>query len=120
MRVCCALEPQQQALQLFSAAAFDAYFAEGNNIDDPAVLARVADRCDLDGNSLIEQASQQSIKDQLRANTGRRLRLAPTDHPLCLSLTSCILATISYPLLGKSYCVGRVTNPRSSRRGNDT
>ena len=81
MRVCCALEPQQQALQLFSAAAFDEYFAEGNNIDDPAVLARVADRCDLDGNSLIEQASQQSIKDQLRANTGEAIALGAYGSP---------------------------------------
>ena len=81
MRVCCALEPQQQALQLFSAAAFDAYFAEGNNIDDPAVLARVADRCDLDGNSLIEQASQQSIKDQLRANTEEAIALGAYGSP---------------------------------------
>ena len=81
MRVCCALEPQQQALQLFSAAAFDAYFSEGNNIDDPAVLARVADRCGLDGDSLIEQASQQSIKDQLRANTEEAIALGAYGSP---------------------------------------
>ena len=81
MRVCCALEPQQQALQLFSAAAFDEYFAEGNNIDDPAVLARLADRCDLDGNSLIEQASQQSIKNQLRANTEEAIALGAYGSP---------------------------------------
>ena len=81
MRVCCALEPQQDALQLFSAAAFDAYFSEGNNIDDPAVLAGVADRCDLDGNSLIEQASQQSIKDQLRANTEEAIALGAYGSP---------------------------------------
>jgi 2-hydroxychromene-2-carboxylate isomerase len=81
MRVCCALEPQQQALQLFSAAAFDEYFAEGNNIDDPAVLARVADRCDLDGNSLVEQASQQSIKNQLRANTEEAIALGAYGSP---------------------------------------
>ena len=81
MSICCALEPRQQALRLFSAAAFDAYFAEGNNIDDPAVLARVADRCDLDGNSLIEQASQQSIKDQLRANTEEAIALGAYGSP---------------------------------------
>jgi 2-hydroxychromene-2-carboxylate isomerase len=81
MRVCCALEPQQEALQLFSTAAFDAYFAEGNNIDDPAVLARVADRCDLDGNSLVEQASQQSIKNQLRANTEEAIALGAYGSP---------------------------------------
>ena len=81
MRVCCALEPEQNALQQFSAAAFDAYFAEGNNIDDPAVLAGVADSCGLDGNSLIEQASQQSIKDQLRANTEAAIALGAYGSP---------------------------------------
>ena len=68
-------------MQLFSAAAFDAYFAEGNNIDDPAVLARVADSCGLDGNSLIEQASKQSIKDQLRANTEAAIALGVYGSP---------------------------------------
>jgi 2-hydroxychromene-2-carboxylate isomerase len=66
---------------LFSAAAFDAYFAEGNNIDDPAVLARVANSCGLDGNSLIEQASEQSIKDQLRANTEAAVALGAYGSP---------------------------------------
>ena len=69
MRACCTLEADQSALQRFSAAAFDAYFARGENIDDPAVLASVADGCDLDGEGLIAQASDQTIKDQLRSNT---------------------------------------------------
>ena len=81
MRVCCALEPQQNALQQFSAAAFDAYFAQGDNIDDPAVLARVADSCGLDGKSLIEQAAEQSIKDQLRANTEAAIALGAYGSP---------------------------------------
>ena len=69
MRACCVLEADQSALQRFSAAAFDAYFARGENIDDPAVLASVADGCDLDGKGLIAKASDQTIKDQLRSNT---------------------------------------------------
>ena len=81
MRVCCALEPQQNALQQFSAAAFDAYFAQGDNIDDPAVLARVADSCGLDGKSLIEQAAEQSIKDQLRGNTDAAIALGAYGSP---------------------------------------
>ena len=69
MRACCTLEADQSALQRFSAAAFDAYFARGENIDDPAVLKSVANGCDLDGEGLIEMASEQRVKDQLRSNT---------------------------------------------------
>ena len=69
MRACCTLEADQLALQRFSAAAFDAYFARGENIDDPAVLKSVANGCDLDGEGLIEMASEQRVKDQLRSNT---------------------------------------------------
>ena len=69
MRACCTLEADQSALQRFSAAAFDAYFARGENIDDPAVLKSVANGCDLDGEGLIGMASEQRVKDQLRSNT---------------------------------------------------
>jgi 2-hydroxychromene-2-carboxylate isomerase len=69
MRVCCALEDDQPNLQQFSKAAFDAYFAQGENIDDPAVLISVAKACGLDGTGLIAQASEQRVKDQLRSNT---------------------------------------------------
>jgi len=69
MRVCCALEADQPALHLFSHAAFNAYFADGENIDAQEVLINVADRCGLDGKALVAQTAEQHIKDQLRANT---------------------------------------------------
>jgi len=69
MRVCCALEHDQSALEAFSRAAFDAYFARGNNIDDPDVIMGIADGCGLAGKTLLEQASTQPVKDRLRANT---------------------------------------------------
>ena len=40
MRMCCALEHDQEVLKAFTQAAFDAYFADGRNIDDPLVMAR--------------------------------------------------------------------------------
>ena len=58
-----------QSIAKETAADFGAYFAAGNNVGYPAMLARVADSRGLDGNSLMEQASEQSIKDRLRANT---------------------------------------------------
>ena len=45
------------------------------------MLAGVANSCGLDGNSLIEQASQQSIKDQLRANTEEAIALGAYGSP---------------------------------------
>jgi len=69
MRACCVLEQHQTTLQRFSKTAFDAYFARGENIDDPDVIRAIAEECDLDGASLISGTTEQSIKDQLRSNT---------------------------------------------------
>ena len=69
MRACCALEDDQSLLFRFTKAAFDAYFAEGRNIDDPEVVADVAKSLGLDGEALIQQTTTQEVKDRLRANT---------------------------------------------------
>lgn len=69
MRFCCALEHDQSALERFAAAAFDAYFTEARNIDDPAVLVAIADAAGLDGAALAGAAASQQVKDALRANT---------------------------------------------------
>ena len=69
MRFCCALEGDQQALERFAGAAFEAYFTEARNLDDPAELVAVADSCGLDGEGLAARTQDQDIKDRLRANT---------------------------------------------------
>lgn len=69
MRACCALEHDQAGLLSFAGAAFEAYFTDQRNLDDPAALAAVADGIGLDGAALVEQAASQPIKDRLRANT---------------------------------------------------
>ena len=69
MRFCCALEDDQIALRRFAAAAFESYFAAQENLDDPAVLAAVADGIGLDGAALIASAQSDAIKACLRANT---------------------------------------------------
>ncbi|MCB2063562.1 MAG: 2-hydroxychromene-2-carboxylate isomerase [Novosphingobium sp.] len=69
MRMCCALEQDQTTLLRFSRAAFEAYFRDQRNLDDPAELIAVANACGLDGNSLAEATQTQEIKDRLRANT---------------------------------------------------
>ncbi|MEW4468111.1 2-hydroxychromene-2-carboxylate isomerase [Parasphingorhabdus sp. JC815] len=69
MRVCCALESDQAALHRFATAAFNAYYTDQRNLDDPAVLAAIADEIGMDGKALIAKAGEQEIKDRLRANT---------------------------------------------------
>ncbi len=69
MRFCCALEHDQAALLRFSDAAFDAYFGEQRNLDDPAELIAVAHACGFDGGALAALSTSQPIKDRLRANT---------------------------------------------------
>ena len=69
MRICCALEENQPALHRFATAAFNAYYGEQCNLDDPQVLIAIANEVGLNGPALAEQTQQQAIKDRLRANT---------------------------------------------------
>lgn len=69
MRFCCTLEQDQPALVGFAEAAFAAYFDGQRNIDDPEVLAGIADACGLDGRALAAQSQTPEVKDRLRANT---------------------------------------------------
>ena len=69
MRFCCALEDDQGALVHFARAAFASYFDRQENLDDPEVLAAVADAAGLDGTSLAAAAGSEAVKARLRANT---------------------------------------------------
>ena len=69
MRFCCALEHDQSALVRFATAAFEAYYTNQRNLDDPEVLASIAQDAGFDGEALCAQSKEQTIKDHLRANT---------------------------------------------------
>lgn len=69
MRACCALQDDQAQLFKFTEAAFNAYFTDARNLDDPAVLAAIADEIGFDGAALVAQTGEQEVKDRLRANT---------------------------------------------------
>ncbi|WP_353230004.1 2-hydroxychromene-2-carboxylate isomerase [Novosphingobium sp.] len=69
MRFCCALEGDQAALVRFAEAAFEAYFGDARNIDDPDVLEQIAAACGLDGAALRTAASSEDCKQRLRQNT---------------------------------------------------
>jgi 2-hydroxychromene-2-carboxylate isomerase len=69
MRFCCALEADQDALFRFATRAFEAYFGEQQNLDDPNVLTAIADACGLDGEDLARRSQTDEVKQRLRANT---------------------------------------------------
>lgn len=69
MRVCCALEDDQAALHKFATAAFNAYYGDQRNLDDPEVLVGIANAVGLDGKALAARTQEQPIKDRLRHNT---------------------------------------------------
>lgn len=69
MRLCCALEEDQDALARFAEAGFAAYFGEQQNLDDPAVLQEIATSIGMEGAALIAQSQSDPIKQRLRANT---------------------------------------------------
>jgi 2-hydroxychromene-2-carboxylate isomerase len=69
MRFCCALEADPAALARFAEAAFEAYFAQARNLDDPAELVAVANACGLDGVELAARSQSDEIKARLRSST---------------------------------------------------
>jgi 2-hydroxychromene-2-carboxylate isomerase len=69
MRFCCALEDRPEDLHAFAEAAFEAYYRDQQNLDDPAVLTATADGCGLDGKALAALAQTDPVKDRLRINT---------------------------------------------------
>jgi 2-hydroxychromene-2-carboxylate isomerase len=69
MRFCCALEDDQAALRRFAAVAFESYFGRQENLDDPAVLAVVADSVGLDGAKVLVASQTEAVKSRLRTNT---------------------------------------------------
>ncbi len=50
-------------------ALFHAYWVEGNDISDPAVVEKALGAAGLDGKALLEQTEAQEVKDELRKNT---------------------------------------------------
>ncbi len=73
MRFCCILEDDQAALVKFATAAFDAYYTDQLNLDDPAVLIQIANDVGLDGEAMRAKSQEQAIKDHLRANTDQAI-----------------------------------------------
>ena len=69
MRMACALEGDQPSLAKFTKAAFECYFGRQENLDDPDVLAALANSVGLDGAAVRAKSLTDEIKALLRANT---------------------------------------------------
>jgi 2-hydroxychromene-2-carboxylate isomerase len=55
-------------------ALFRAYWAEGEDLGDAAVIERTLSSLGLDGKALLAQAEQQELKDELRKYTDLALK----------------------------------------------
>jgi 2-hydroxychromene-2-carboxylate isomerase len=69
MRMACALADNQAALNGFTKAAFESYFRDQENLDDPEILVRIANDAGLDGDAMRSASQQDETKSILRANT---------------------------------------------------
>jgi 2-hydroxychromene-2-carboxylate isomerase len=84
MRACIVLEPRGR-LPAFAAACFEAYFGEDQDISRDDVLAAISERVGVDAGELFTAISQQSVKDQLKANTEEVMRRGGFGSPTIFS-----------------------------------
>ena len=99
MRACCVLEQDQPAQHHFSKAAFNAYFARGENIDEPYVIQAIADACGLDSASLVSGTEEQPIKAQLRSNTEEAIERGAYGSPTMFIDNALYFGNDQLPLL---------------------
>ena len=111
MRACCALEDDQPTLHRFSKAAFDAYFANGENIDAPEILIKVADECGLNGRELVEKTAEQCIKDRLRDNTDEAIKKGAYGSPTLFVGKSLYFGNDQLPLVEQALKDGPQSMP---------
>ena len=73
MRGCILLEPQGRLVP-FARALFELYWSEDRDISSDAVLAEACARAGVDAAQFFAGIAQQSVKDQLKANTEELIR----------------------------------------------
>lgn len=68
MRACVAAQ-RDGVFETFHAAVYPAFWAEGRDMGDPEVVARVLEKAGLDPVPILERASDPEVKQELRATT---------------------------------------------------
>lgn len=72
LRMCTAVT-DQRARRRLALGLLKACWERGEDISDPAALARIADGCDFDGEALVASAQDAQVKQQLAAATERAI-----------------------------------------------
>jgi 2-hydroxychromene-2-carboxylate isomerase len=73
MRACIVLEPEGKLIA-FATAAFETYWGDDRDISQDAVLAEVCRKAGVEPDRLLGAIAEQSVKDQLKANTEEVMR----------------------------------------------
>ena len=73
LRAALAVEDPEK-LRRFSQALFHAFWAQGRDLSQPAVVQEVADSLGLPGEAILARTQEAAVKDQLRANTAEAVQ----------------------------------------------
>jgi 2-hydroxychromene-2-carboxylate isomerase len=68
-----------------SHALFSAYWAEGKDLSDPAVVARALDAIGMNGAALVERANDEAIKHELKTRTDEAISRGVFGAPTCFA-----------------------------------
>ena len=82
MRLCIAAQ-KEGVFEEFHRTVYPAFWAEGRNLGDPDVIARVLAAGGVDAPKLVERSAQDDVKAELRANTDEAVSRGAFGAPTC-------------------------------------
>jgi len=107
MRGCFVAEAEGK-LVAFARAVFEAYWGDGLDIADDAVLADIAAAVGLDAEALLLAIARQEVKDRLRANTDEVIRRGGFGSPtIFVDGDDMYFGNDRLPLVREAILVGR-------------
>ncbi len=80
MRGCLWVQPQGKLVP-FATAVFEAYWSDDQDISQDAVLTKICERVGVDPQQFFAGIGEQSIKDQLKANTDEAIQRGAFGSP---------------------------------------
>ena len=82
MRLCIAAQ-KEGTFEEFHRAVYPAFWVEGRDLGDPAVIEEVLTGAGLDTAKLVEHSGQDDVKAELRANTDEAVARGAFGAPTC-------------------------------------